>query len=158
MALKWESNPIEQGAATATDDAGRLYTIERNTVSIRDESANWRLEVHVENLAQARRWATQMEKALGFITGYGAVRNYSFEHGSARFARRGIQLWNGRVESIGPDNPSASPNEIVYHMIDDQYGEDRDDYFRDQFMQDFELEDIDISIRVGSIRPANRSE
>ena len=44
---------------------------------------------------------------------------YVFENGYAKPVHRGIFLWNGSEDDIGPDNPRRSIEELVYEMVGD---------------------------------------
>ena len=43
--------------------------------------------------------------------------SYEFENGYVRPIYRGIVLWNGREDEIGPDNPERSLDNLVYELI-----------------------------------------
>ena len=43
--------------------------------------------------------------------------SYEFENGSVRTARRGILLWNGSEDQLGPDNPRLLFDDLIYEMV-----------------------------------------
>ena len=45
--------------------------------------------------------------------------SYEFENGYAKPVHRGVFLWNGNEDDIGPDNPRRSIEELVYEMVGD---------------------------------------
>ena len=42
---------------------------------------------------------------------------YEFDNGRARMLNKGVNLWNGREDDIGPDNPQRSLDNLVYDLI-----------------------------------------
>ena len=42
---------------------------------------------------------------------------YEFENGQVRTARRGIILWNGSEDELGPDNPRRLFDDLIYDMV-----------------------------------------
>ena len=42
---------------------------------------------------------------------------YEFDNGRARMLNKGVNLWNGREDEIGPDNPERSLDNLVYELI-----------------------------------------
>ena len=42
---------------------------------------------------------------------------YEFENGSVRTAKRGILLWNGSEDQIGPDNPRRLFDDLIYELV-----------------------------------------
>ena len=42
---------------------------------------------------------------------------YEFGNGRARMLNRGVNLWNGREDEIGPDNPQRSLDNLVFELI-----------------------------------------
>ncbi len=44
--------------------------------------------------------------------------SYEFENGYVRPIYRGIVLWNGKEDEIGPNNPEREFNDLVYELIE----------------------------------------
>ena len=44
--------------------------------------------------------------------------SYEFENGYVRPIYRGIVLWNGTEDEIGPDNPEREFNDLVYELVE----------------------------------------
>ena len=44
--------------------------------------------------------------------------SYEFENGYVRPIYRGIVLWNGNEDEIGPGNPEREFNDLVYELIE----------------------------------------
>ena len=42
---------------------------------------------------------------------------YEFENGNVRTARRGILLWNGSEDELGPDNPRLLFDDLIYNLV-----------------------------------------
>ena len=42
---------------------------------------------------------------------------YEFENGYASPVNRGVSLWNGSRDDIGPDNPQRLVHDLVYEAI-----------------------------------------
>lgn len=42
---------------------------------------------------------------------------YEFDNGRARMLNKGVFLWNGNEDDIGPDNPQRSLDNLVYELI-----------------------------------------
>lgn len=43
--------------------------------------------------------------------------SHEFENGRARMLNKGVALWNGNEDEIGPDNPERSVDGIIYELI-----------------------------------------
>ncbi len=42
---------------------------------------------------------------------------YKFENGYAKPVNRGVFLWNGNEDDIGPDNSRRSVDDLIYELI-----------------------------------------
>lgn len=43
--------------------------------------------------------------------------SYEYENGYAKPVNRGVSLWNGSDDDIGPDNPRRLVHDLVYEAI-----------------------------------------
>ena len=67
--------------------------------------------------------------------------SYEFENGYARPVNGGVSLWNGREDSIGPDNPRRSFDALVYELIG------ADDVWSDAY----DLKGIKVTIEIEEV-------
>lgn len=67
--------------------------------------------------------------------------SYEFGNGRARLMNKGIVLWNGSEDSIGPGNPEREFNDLVYDLIS---GEDvlSDGYYLKGIKVTIEIEEV----------------
>ena len=67
--------------------------------------------------------------------------SYEFENGYAKPVHRGVFLWNGNEDDIGPDNPRRSIEELVYEMVGDN----------DPWSFGYDLKGIKVSIEIEEV-------
>ncbi len=67
--------------------------------------------------------------------------SYEFDNGYVRPIYRGIVLWNGSEDNIGPGNPEREFNDLVYDLI---RGEDvlSDGYYLKGIKVTIEIEEV----------------
>lgn len=67
--------------------------------------------------------------------------SYEFENGYARPVNRGVSLWNGNEDSIGPDNPEREFDALVYELIGAE----------EVWSDGYYLKDIKITVEIAEV-------
>ena len=47
--------------------------------------------------------------------------SHEFDNGRARMLNKGVNLWNGSEDGIGPGNAEREFNDLVYELIEAKY-------------------------------------
>ncbi len=67
--------------------------------------------------------------------------SYEFENGYVRPIYRGIVLWNGNEDEIGPDNPEREFNDLAYELIEAKHTRS-DGYYLKGIKVTIEIEEV----------------
>lgn len=67
--------------------------------------------------------------------------SYEFENGYVRPIYRGIVLWNGNEEDVGPGNPEREFSDLVYDLIEAKHAWS-DGYYLKGIKVTIEIEEV----------------
>ncbi len=67
--------------------------------------------------------------------------SYTFEHGYAKPVYRGVVLWNGSRDDIGPENPQRWFDDLIYELIDAE----------GPWPSVYDLKDVKVTIEIGEV-------